>query len=93
MYSTSKFPYQYLVSTSLRSSIRPCLRLHKTSRRKIRLIVKTFDILTPSTHFVLKIERVQIHYLGLGQTNFPSVMGGVCKIWLFIHRSMLFYDY
>lgn len=23
----------------------------------------------------------------------PSVMGGVCKIWLFIHRNVLLYDY
>jgi hypothetical protein len=25
--------------------------------------------------------------------RFPNVIGGVCKIWLNIHRNLLFYDY
>jgi len=34
-------------------------------------------------------------YLNTSSIQFdsPSVMGGVCKIWLLIHRNILFYDY
>jgi len=42
--------------------------------------------------FCLKITFFFVFFI-FKLINSQSVMGGVCKIWFFIHRNVLIYDY
>lgn len=83
----SKYKYTYLKGLfhlQVPSQV-PCVNL--TPITKNTAVVEKFQI---EKMHPTKVKTFSTYY---GTINFPSVMGGVCKVWLSIHRSLIICDY